>query len=324
MTANELLPKIEVDRDFTMGDTSGQVAIGTGNRQYQKCVFNLPVGSTLSSQSLLYTPGIRPSTDPAKIFGRQGELEKIDDIFKHNSALALTGFRGTGKSTLASMYIDRLEKKGEFAGIYWRKVDETIDISDVVNSFFSVIGKPIKDLERYKIGDQLTLLFRELNAAPYFLVLDNFEIILDPRTNEPKAQKVGFSELIENATENAGVSRFLFTSWESPAGERGIRPTCYTIGGLDPSAAVQLLKHHGLTEADNELEKAVKLAGGHPLALILLTQLVIGGSETLSGLLKETTLWMGEKGEVAERILDKVYSERLDEEERKLLQYVSL
>jgi tetratricopeptide (TPR) repeat protein len=324
MASIETLPKIQVGRDFTMGDVSGQVAIGTGNVQYQNCVFNLPDGSTLSGQSWLYTQGIRPSTDPAKIFGRQEELEKIDELFKHNSALALTGFRGTGKSTLASMYIDRLEKRGEFAGIYWRKVDETIDISDVVSSFFSVIGKPIEDLERYKIGDQLTLLFRELNAAPYFLVLDNFEVILDPRTNEPEAHKLGFSELIENATENAGKSRFLFTSWESPASERGIRPTCYTIGGLDPSAAVRLLKRNGLTEPDTELEQAVKLAGGHPLALILLTQLIKGGADTLSDLLKDTALWMGEKGEVAERILDKVYKERLDEDERKLLQYVSL
>jgi tetratricopeptide (TPR) repeat protein len=53
-------------------------------------------------------------------------------------------------------------------------------------------------------------------------------------------------------------------------------------------------------------------------------QLVEEGAETLSSILTDSTLWMGEKGEVAENILDKVYKERLNEEERKLLQYISL
>jgi hypothetical protein len=100
------------------------------------------------------------------------------------------------------MYLDRLEKRGEFAGIYWHKADETTDISDIVGSFFTVIGKPIKELGGYKVEDQLNLLFRELNAAPYFLVIDNFEILLDPQTNVPI--KPGFSDLIEKANEIAG------------------------------------------------------------------------------------------------------------------------
>ena len=53
-------------------------------------------------------------------------------------------------------------------------------------------------------------------------------------------------------------------------------------------------------------------------------QLVEEGAETLSSILTDSTLWMGEKGEVAENILDKVYKERLNEEERQLLQYIAL
>ncbi len=273
------------------------------------------------SKSWLYTNGIRPTTDPTNIFGRQQELEKIDEFFKQTQALAITGFRGTGKSTLASMYLDRIEKRGGYAGIYWRRVNETIEIGDVVGSFFTAIGKPVKDLGSYKDEDKLALLFRELNAAPYFLVFDNFEIILDPQTNAPL--KAGFSDLIEKANE-CNISRVLFTSWECPASERGIRPKCYPVGGLDEPAAVQLLRRKGLTGHGDELKKAAALAGGHPLALILLVQLVEEGAETLAGLLEDSSLWIGEKGEVAEKILDKVYKERLSDDERKLLQYVSL
>jgi len=318
------VPKIQVGGNFKIGNVPGQAAIGENITQIvcKDCTFIRPDGSDVHGKSWLYTQGIRPTTDPANIFGRQQELDEIDEFFKDSPALVITGFRGTGKSTLASMYLDRLEKGETYAGIYWRKVDETIDISDVVGSFFEVVGKPIKDLGQYKIGDQLDLLFRELNAAPYFLVLDNFEVLLDPQTNVP--QKFGFSELIEKATESAGRSRVLITSWEYPASERGIRPKCYPIGGIDEFAAIQLLRKSGLTEHDNELRKVIELSGGHPLALILLVQLLKEGTETLSNILADNTLWLGEKGEVAERILDKVYTERLNTEERRMLQYLSL
>ncbi len=315
--------KIHVGRDFKIRDVSGQMAIGQNITQtvYKDCTFVLPDGSTVLGKSWLYTKGIRPATDPASIFGRQQELEKIDEFFKQSSSVAITGLRGTGKSTLASMYIDILEKGSEFAGIYWRRVDDTIDISDVVGSFFMVIGMPIKDLGNYKPAEQLNLLFSELNAAPYFLVLDNFEILLDSQTNKP--MKPDFSDLIEKANESSARSRVLFTSWECPASERGIRPKCYPIGGLDETAAIKLLRRSGLTEPESELKKVIELCGGHPLALILLVQLV-QEEETLSSILADNTLWIGEKGEVAENILDKVYKERLNEEERKLLQYISL
>ncbi len=325
MTSKLPAPKIRVGGDFKIGDVSGQTAVGDGITQtqivYKDCTFNYPDGSTVHGKSWLYTQGIRPTTDPNNIFGRQQELGKIDEFFRQTSALTITGFRGTGKSTLASIYLDRLEKRGGYAGIYWRRVNETIEISDVVGSFFIAIGKPIKDLSSYKDDDKLALLFRELKAAPYFLVFDNFEILLDPQTNAPL--KAGFSDLIEKANES-NISRVLFISWECPASERGIRPKCYPVGGLDDSAAVQLLRQRGLTGHEDELKKAVALVGGHPLALILLVQLVEEGADTFSGLLEDSSLWIGEKGEVAEKILDKVYKERLSEEEHKLLQYVSL
>ena len=323
MTVNLPKTKIDVGRDFKFGDISGVAAIGSNNTQkiYKNCTFEYPDGATIQGKLWLYAEGVRPNTDPNKIFGRREELEKIDLLLKDKSALAITGFRGTGKSTLVSMYIDQLEQRGEYAGIYWRKVDETIDISDIVGSFFTVIDKPIQELGRYSDGDLLDLFLRELNTAPYFLVLDNFEILLDSQTNKP--MKPGFSELIERVNNGAGKSRIIFTSWECPANDRGIRPKCYTISGLDELSALRLLRESGLTEPKDELKKAIKLSGGHPLALILLVQL-LDEDETLSNILDDNILWMGDKGEVAVNILDKVYEERLTEKEKKFLQYVSI
>lgn len=326
-------PEIPVGGDFKTGDINtgdialGQYAVGKGITQtieYNDCTFVLSDSSVVHGRSWIYIEGIRPSTDPATTFGRQENLKKLDEYFKQHSAVAVTGLRATGKSTLASMYIDRLEKEEKYAGIYWRRVDDTTDIRDVVGSFFTVIGKPIKYLAQYKVDDLINLLFRELKIAPYFLVLDNFETLLDPETNKPLSSKLGFSDLIEKIKEGGGRSRIMFTSWECPASERGIRPKCYFIGGLDEPAAIQLLRKGGLTEPDNDLKKVIYLSGGHPLALILLLQLIDEGFKTLSDVLADTTLWVGAKGEVAERILNKVYEERLNDEERELLQYVSL
>lgn len=323
---NHSSSKIYVEGDYTIGDISGQIAIGENIKQtqifYTNCIFIYPDGRSVKGKSWLYTQSIRPSTNPNDIFGRQQELIKIDEFLNDRPALAIIGLRGIGKSTLASLYIDRIEKKEDFAGIFWYKVDENTDISDLVNNFLTVAGKSIKNLEDYREVDQLDILFRELKAAPYLLVIDNFEVLLDPQTNKPL--KSSFSDFIEKSIEITGKSRVIFTSWESPASERGIRPELYHIGGLDDLAAIQLFKKNGLIEQDNNIQKVKKLCGGHPLALILLIQLIKGGGETLSTVLDDNALWIGEEGEVAERILDKVYKERLDKRQRKLLQYFSL
>jgi tetratricopeptide (TPR) repeat protein len=180
------------------------------------------------------------------------------------------------------------------------------------------------DLEHYRIPDQLNLLFKELNEASYLLVLDNFEVLLNPQTDKPLESKIGFSDLIEKANENCIRSKILFTSWDSIFSERGLRLSSISIGGLDTSAGILLLKREGVTESDSELKKAIELSGGHPLALVLLAQLINEGADTLSALLNDDSLWIGKDGEVAENILNKVYIERLSEDERELLQYISI
>lgn len=320
---SEILQTIKVGGNFTQGNISGQSAIGNNIIQMKDCVIIYPDGSRLNGLSWFYTQGVRPEINPNKVFGREKDIEEIDTILKNKSALAITGFCGTGKSTIASMYIERIQERGEFAGIYWRKMNETTDINEIIGSFFTVIGKSIEGFdEHYKIADKLNLFFQELNEAPYFLVFDNFEVLLNPENNKPV--EAGFSDLIEMVNENSIKSKILFTSWESISSERGIRPLYYLIRGLDTSAGVLLLKREGVNDSEECLKRAVDKSGGHPLALLLLAQLVRSGEDTLSTLLNDDSIWIDEEGEVAEHILNRVYNERLSEEECKLLQYISI
>lgn len=164
MTADESsVPTIDVGGSFRQGDISGQNAVGNNINQFDHCIINYSDGSRVYERSWIYTQGVRPEIDSNKIFGREKDIENIDNILKNNSALAITGFCGTGKSTIASMYVKRIEERGEFSGIYWRKVNETTDINEIIGSFFTIIGKYIEGLDKkYKIEDKLNLFFKEL------------------------------------------------------------------------------------------------------------------------------------------------------------------
>ena len=238
--------------NLTQEIISGQNGTGSNKSRmpYRELTYFYPNGSTKHGHSWIYTHGARPNNYSKKVFGREKELEIIEKVLKDKSALVITGLHGTGKSTLASMFVDRMGESWKFPEIYWRKVDETTNISEVIGSFLTDIGKPVKDLEHYKIADQINLLFHELNKASYLLVFDNFEILLDPQTNKPLESKIGFSELIEKANENCIRSKIIFISCDDFASGCGIRPLSYQIRGLDASAGIMLLRREGLNKSE--------------------------------------------------------------------------
>ncbi len=75
------VPIITVRGNFTQGNISGQSAIGENITQI-KTVMISPEGSTKNEHSWIYTQGAKPATDPNRIFGREEELEYIENLFK--------------------------------------------------------------------------------------------------------------------------------------------------------------------------------------------------------------------------------------------------
>jgi tetratricopeptide (TPR) repeat protein len=312
--------------NLTSEIVSGQNCMGNNKSRmlYREFNFYYPEGSTKHGHSWIYTHGARPIIDPKKLFGRDKELAVIEVLLRDKGALVLGGFHGIGKSTLASMFVNRMGERWKFAEIYWRKMDETTNISEVVESFLNDIGRPVKDIERYKITDQLKFLFQELSKAPYLLVFDNFEVLLDPQTNKPFESKIGFSELIEKANENCTKSKFIFISRNNFLSENGIRPFSFQVNGLDIEAGIKLLRREGLNKSEDDLKHVIKFSGGHPLALILLSQLTKYTKGTLTALLNDDSIWFGKERTGVESILEKVYNYRLSEDEKKVLQYLSI
>jgi tetratricopeptide (TPR) repeat protein len=141
---------------------------------------------------------------------------------------------------------------------------------------------------------------------------------MDP--NDPSKIQTGFSDLINQAIDFNGPSRFLFTCWECPTSECGIKPFCKRLSGLTEDAARQLLRANGLTESsDTDLNAVITRYFGHPVSLKLFVQSVKDNTSeqeslavTLKEMLKDNALWTGS---VEKKIFEKVFKKTTEEDQ---------
>ncbi len=226
---------------------------------------------------------------------------------------AVLGVAGIGKTTLAAMYCHT--QRGNYALIIWRDLRLNPHLGALVGEFARQSGRQFDAAKVVSEQEQALLLVDWLRseARTVLLVLDNCESILAP----DGSAEGGWGWLLEQ--EELGRARMLLTSrWHVRAGRR--RLPIYQLRGMSMADGTALLRSAGLgAEDEGLLGAAVTRAGGHPLALILLAQLVTLDHHNLRELLAGQ-LW-GE--ELAAALLDEVYKQ-LTEEEQSLLKYISI
>lgn len=161
--------------------------------------------------------------------------------------------------------------------------------------------------------------------APQLIVLDQFENLLNLDTGEALTPETG--ELLDALNSRALLSRILLTSRPRP---KGIRATAagslyvYPVDGLTLDEGQALLVNQGVKGTQEELQQAVERCKGHSLSLSLLASLLDENRLSLSTLLKDpnyTQLW---DDDIATNLLDKIYKERLNDEQRELIQAYSI
>lgn len=209
--------------------------------------------------------GVRPPIDPNRIFGRKAELDEIDQRLSSASSLAITGIRGIGKSTLVSMWVERVEQKGKFIDIVWLPIFKNTKLLDVICGFFEAIGEPKDYLRELLVQNQIFSLINKLREQPYLLILDGFEILISPNTNQPEEE--GFTDLLYVFCQQIKDSRIVLTSWETPRGKYRIKPKTFVIQGLDEESAISFLRSLDVKGEEDDLKEVVKRSGGHPVAL---------------------------------------------------------
>ena len=276
--------------------------------------------------------GVPPPTDPRTIQQRDKTVLAIytklcgADV----SALALTGIGGVGKSTLAALIYryaeaQRQASKGPFTSeAIWLNIDPVVTLADLAGNLFQLFEKPLPDFTRLSLQHQAMALFNVLNTTeqPRLIVLNQFENLLDWRTGHALANRPGVGEWLNAINGQPCACRILMTSRPWPLGTREYPSTYmheYTVQGLDVAEGMGLLRKMHIEGSDAELRAVVERCQGHAYALTLLALLLRTRNLGLAAFLKDAMFSQVWTGNVTRNLLDYIFHEQLNEEQRQLL-----
>ena len=277
--------------------------------------------------------GLPPPTDARTSQQRETAVKEVyakltqPDI----TAIVLTGIAGVGKSTLAALVYQYAEERrrasiGPFtAKTVWLSIDPAVTIADLVGSLFEVLGRPLLETGNLAPQSQAIALFDALNMIENarLIVLDQFENLLDNRTEHALADRPGIGEWLDVLNSQPCTCRILLTSRPWPQGTRDYPPTYmqeYSVKGLEAAEGAELLRKQGVEAPETELYTAVKRCEGHGFSLTLLASLLRRNrSLSLTSFSKDPTYSQFWAGDIARNLLDYIYTQQMDQMRRKLL-----
>ena len=276
--------------------------------------------------------GILPPTDSSAILQRE---QIVIDVYKRLiqpdvTAVALTGLGGIGKSTLVALVYRHVEKLLQTGTCFftarplWLTIDASVTMADLMKTLFEAVGIPLPDLSSLAPQNQAAALFNALNTAEkiQLIILDQFEKLLD-QTGRALTDRPGVGEWLDALNSYTCSSRVLLTSRLMPQGTRRDPPIHlhkYSVKGLETPEGIELLEKQGVNAPVPELRAAVERCKGHALALTLLASLLRNNrSLTLNVLLEDHTYGYLWTGSIAENLLDRIYTQELDQQQRELL-----
>jgi tetratricopeptide (TPR) repeat protein len=248
----------------------------------------------------------------SELFGRDEDLWKLDEVLKDGGCVAVLGVGGQGKTALAYAYMrPYLDGPDRFERAVWLTVEGG---GSDLNTLAGLLGLPTAT----RPDETAEGVRQYLCTCPALVTLDN----LDSAIEDGKVP-LDVEALLKRLIELRGPSRVIITSREWPS--RLIHPRhLLRLEGLSPEAGANLLAECGLhDEPHPKLLLAAQKAKGHPFALKLLADLVANSTagDTLDDLLQQGDLW---DKELAEQLLRKVWDSRLNDEERRLLQILTV
>jgi len=285
-----------------------------------------PVPDKVSYRGII---GLPPPTDPRTIQQREQVVKEVYSKLTQPdiTAIALTGIGGVGKSTLAALIYRHVEELKHTstspfqAETLWLTVDPSVTFADLTGNLFEALKNPMPDLGNLASQNQAVALFNALNSTdkPRLIILDQFENLLDWDTGHALTDRPGVGEWLDIINSQLCACRVLLTSRPRPVGTREYPPTYlyeYPVGGLEPDEGVSLLHNQGVQGTYEELQAAVSYCAGHAFSLTLLASLLRDHHLDLTTLFKQSSLWTGD---IATNLLDQIYTQRLNDVQRKLL-----
>ncbi|HEU0000266.1 MAG TPA: tetratricopeptide repeat protein [Ktedonobacteraceae bacterium] len=269
-----------------------------------------PSSMTLANVSGLSVSALAPpATDARAILQRADDVNTILRMLAEAkiSTVVLTGDSGAGKSTLAALVYRQLQLavgNTPFQQFVWLTLGPNATLPDCLAALLSSIDAATlpADFLLLKPDHQIALLFNTLShpRSGAFVVLDQFEELLDPETAQGLPGRGSIALFLEMLQQNLGNSRVLCTNYRSPFAQQnsdGLRVRSYLVSRVSMPEGMGLLQQRGVQGSTPELSLVWQRCGGHIYALVLFCALFTFSGFSLSYLLNSPDyqfLWNGD------------------------------
>ena len=274
----------------------------------EKQVTNLaatPVIRKATSYAMRGTANL-PATDAW--VGRQMELAKL--LETDSSVLALNGWGGFGKSSLAAHFVTEREKLGNIEGWYWsdcREQGNSIQ-THLINVLEVLTQGQVNAISLQKARDEdiLELFFQHLSKHRILLVFDNIDHYVDLENQKAIGM---MNQLIERATTMPNNAQIILTSRPILNYESN-RFFSMEVSGLGAQEVEELFKMRGAEwdgpDKSEQIQLVLKITKGSALQLNLIATQVANKRLSLSILLQR--IQEGTAPETEDRVLQEVWA----------------
>ena len=266
---------------------------------------------------------VPPTTDARTILQRADEVNTVLRMLgeARTSTVVLTGDAGAGKSTLAALVYRQLQSVAggaPFKQFVWLTLGPNATLPDCLAALMSSInaGNLPPNFLLLKPDQQVALLFDALSRPAHqqggiFVVLDQFEELLDPETAQCLPGRGSIALFLEMLQQDLGGSHILLTSCRSPFASQnndGLRVRSYLVSRVSMPEGSALLQQRGVQGSTPEFSLVWQRCGGHVYALALFCALFTLSGFALSYLLNSPDYQFLWNGDVTLNLISLVYN----------------
>ena len=255
--------------------------------------------------------------DVSVFYGRHEQLTTLEQwiVKDHCRLLVLLGMGGIGKTALCVRLTEQIQD--EFEYVIWRNLCHAPPFEAILADLISFLSN------QQETQADLSRLVNYFRSSRCLVVLDEADAILRPGNcvGQYREGYEDYGELLRRVGEERHQSCLVLTTREEPReiplqkGDR--RPVrSLPLPSLEEAAAKEILREKDLFYEEEKWQRLIKLYGGNPLALRLVSttiQDLFGGS--VSNFLEKNTIVIGND---FRQILEQHFV-RLSELEKKIM-----